>query len=126
MFEPKVQTDRVFKLFKKRLADETAASLLGHLKTMARYFGEFTLPSTIPEAAVRDVIEDVNDLRGRNDIRRTAPCEGGAAGTARILCSPRSANRSPCIPVDNDRREERPAAGNNLPTGGFRIHQDGS
>ena len=55
--------DGVFKLFKKRLADETAASLLDHLKTMSRYFGEFILPSTIPEALVRDVIEDLNDLR---------------------------------------------------------------
>jgi hypothetical protein len=63
MYEPKVQMDRVFKLFKKRLADETASSLLGHMKTMARYFGEFMLPSTIPEAPVRDVIEDINDLR---------------------------------------------------------------
>jgi len=63
MFEPKVQMDRVFKLFKSRLTEVTAVALLSHLKVMARYFGEFVLPSTISESRVKDVIEDINDLR---------------------------------------------------------------
>ena len=63
MYEPKVQMDRVFKLFKKRLADETAAGLLAHLKTMARHFGELVSPQHIADTAVKDVVEDINDLR---------------------------------------------------------------
>jgi hypothetical protein len=63
MYEPKVQMDRVFKLFKKRLEEETAQSLLGHLKTMARYFGEFIQPNILLDQAIRDVVEDINDLR---------------------------------------------------------------
>lgn len=82
MFEPKVQTDRVFKLFKKRLAEETAASLLGHLKTMARYFGEFILPSTIPEAAVKDVVEDINDLRAATTYVVLLPAREALQGQA--------------------------------------------
>ncbi|MBA2312214.1 MAG: DUF262 domain-containing protein [Actinobacteria bacterium] len=63
MYYPKVQMDRVFKLFKEKLAKSTAESMLTHLKTMARYYGEFEQPSLIGEPAVRDVLEDVNDLR---------------------------------------------------------------
>lgn len=63
MYNPKVQTDRIFKLFKKRLEESTAESMLAHLKTMARYFGEFEQPALVSDAAIRDVLEDFNDLR---------------------------------------------------------------
>lgn len=63
MYYPKVQMDRVFKLFKENLSKATAEGMLTHLKTMARYYGEFEQPSLISEAAVKDVLEDVNDLR---------------------------------------------------------------
>lgn len=63
MYNPKVQTDRVFKLFKNRLEETTAESMLSHLKIMARYFGEFEQPALVSEAAIRDVLEDLQDLR---------------------------------------------------------------
>ena len=63
MYYPKVQMDRVFKLFKSRLQEDTAEALLAHMKTMAKYFGEFVVPSTLPDPSIRDVMEDINDLR---------------------------------------------------------------
>lgn len=63
MYYPKVQMDRVFKLFKENLKESTAEGMLGHLKTMARYYGEFEQPSLITEPQIRDVLEDLNDLR---------------------------------------------------------------
>src|SRR5206468_1498560 len=30
---------------------------------MARFFGEFMQPAALPDQAIRDVIEDINDLR---------------------------------------------------------------
>lgn len=63
MYYPKVQMDRVFKLFKENLSKATAEGMLTHLKTMARYYGEFEQPSLISEAPIKDVLEDVNDLR---------------------------------------------------------------
>jgi hypothetical protein len=63
MYYPKVRMDRVFKLFKTRLQEATAEGMLGHLRTMARLFGEFERPSLVMDQAVRDVLEDINDLR---------------------------------------------------------------
>ena len=63
MYYPKVRMDQVFKLFKSRLQEATAEGMLGHLKTMARLFGEFERPSLVMDQAVRDVLEDINDLR---------------------------------------------------------------
>ena len=63
MYYPKVQMDRVFKLFKARLKASTAETMLAHLKTMARYYGEFVQPSLISEVPARDVLEDLNDVR---------------------------------------------------------------
>lgn len=80
MYEPKVQMDRVFKLFKNRLSDETAGGVLGHLKTMARYFGELVLPSIIAEAAVKDVVEDINDLRAATTYAVLLPARHALKG----------------------------------------------
>lgn len=82
MYEPKVQMDRVFRFFKKRLVDETASSLLAHLRAMARYFGEFMAPAFIGEPAVRDVIEDINDLRAPTTYVVLLPAREALQGKA--------------------------------------------
>lgn len=63
MFNDKVQKDRVFRLFKKLLEDRTAESLLLHLRSMARYYGEFTSPEAVDHPATRAALQDLADLR---------------------------------------------------------------
>ncbi len=80
MYEQKVQMDRVFKLFKKRLENESAISLLAHLRTMARFFGEFMQPTAISDAAVRDTVEDINDLRAPTTFVALLPARQALLG----------------------------------------------
>jgi hypothetical protein len=62
-YNDKVQTDKVFGLFKKQLAATNPDKMLTEMRTMARYYGEFVRPSVVEFEPVRRVLEDLAELR---------------------------------------------------------------